>query len=446
MWRLESLPDFARVLRWLEVKRRKDQQYAALSQYFQNTTPMLNTSIDEYIQCVEELDMLAGGIYSSHSETAVLRIISPPTGPTPLQTLHRIGKELRSFFDTLQTQRKSQFTTQWLEILNSRQKYHFMLRRLVGDFGNFEALVPMLPATGEKITEPKIQQLLNKMYKINTRNIRILELIHDTCRSWRKEPTRPNFGFMEPRTYCNQLIGSILLEYMIEADPARIQKKKAAAEQEGKPFSAYRFWRPAENLKLMAQVAYSNDDLRKPLSTRKYVDLQLDYVRPICTDIRRFQWSLREIFNNCLAASSRIYIGPAGKWVVKPLERHDREKPSPAIIISLEETRIRRGWRKRPTLKLTLRDEGTGIDPEHLPHLLLWGYSPRRADFLQQAKGSEEFRNRLGQEIKIGGKGIGLAFAAAVIREHGGKINITSKINEGTTVTVTLPIPTSLSL
>ena len=217
LWRLESLPDFARVAKWLEVKRRKGRQYAALSQYFQNTTPMLNTSIDEYLQCVEELDMLVGGIYSSSSETNNLRKIFPHTGPTPLQTLHRIGKELRNFFDTLQTQRKSQFTTQWLEILNSRQEYHFLLRRLVGDFGNFEALIPMLPAIGEKITEPRIQQLLDKMYKINTRNIRIVELIHDICSSWRKEPTRPNFGFMEPRTYCNQLIGSILLEYMIEA-------------------------------------------------------------------------------------------------------------------------------------------------------------------------------------------------------------------------------------
>ncbi len=446
MWQLGSLSDFAMVARWLESKRQNGQQYAGISQYLQHTTPMLDTSIDEYLQCAEELDMLAGGLYSSNIYADDLRKTLTESEPAPLQTLHKIGKELREFFDRLKTSRSSQFTTQWLEILNSKQHYHFLLRRLVGDFGNFEVLIPILPPTGEIITNPKIQSLLQKMYEINTRNIRILELIHDTCKSWRKNPARPNYGFMDPRTYCNQLIGSMLLEYMIEADPVRIRKKKASAQQEGRPFSAYRFWRPAENLKLMAQVKYSNDEFRKPQSTRRYVDLQLDYVKPIGADSKRFQWSLREIFNNCLAASSKMYIGPTGKWLARPLARHDCENPSPAITISLDETRFRKGLRKRPALKLTIRDEGVGIPPEHLPYLTYWGYSPRREEFLRQAKESQKFRDILGQEIKIGGKGIGLAFANAVIREHGGTIEITSQVNEGTTTTVTLPIPTSLAL
>ena len=442
MWRLESLADFARVALWLDTKRQKGNQYAALSQYFKKTTPVLSDSLDEYIRCVEELDMLTGGVFSSGPK----QVTAGDPKPTPLQTLHSNAKELRIFFDTLQSQKHSQFTTQWMDILNSKQDFYHLLRRLVGDFGNFEGLVPLLPPTGSIITNPKIQKLLDKMYKINTRNIRILEMIYDVSRSWRNDPIRANYGFVDPRTYCNQLIGSIMLEYMIEADPVRVKKRMNEAKQSGNTYIPYRFWRPAENLKLMAQVKYSEDKFRKPTATRKYIDLQLAYVPPICTDNRRFQWAIREILNNCLAASSKMYIGPTGKWIAQPLPRHDCENPDPAIVVTLEEAILRQGLRKHPVFKLTIRDEGTGIAPEHLPHLPLWGYSPRRAEFLDRAQKSRDYGSIIGQEIRIGGKGIGLAFAVAVIQEHGGTVKIDSELDEGTTVTVTIPVPTSLVL
>jgi len=440
MWRLESLEDFARVSRWLEAGRAAGQAREVVWRYFQAAGPVLRASVGEYISCVEELDELAGGIFSAppsaHNRN---HAAAGPGSASPLDKLRLVGAQLREFFDSLDQ-------SGWLGIIESRAKYFQLLRKLVAQFGSFETLVPMLPPIGPVITDPQVQQHLGCMYAINTRNIRRLELIYDTCRTWRKNHSSQPAGFIDPKTYCNKLMSDIVLEYMIEADPIRIQARRDKARKTGKPFTPYRFWRPAEDFRLMSKVQYSDDASRKPSATRKYVDLQLDYVPPICTDLRRLQWSIRELFNNALAATSRMYAAGPGKWSVQPLHRHDVPDPAPAVVVSLVET-ARRGWlRQKPTLKMVLRDEGTGIPREHRPYVLLWGYSPRRAEFLQFANCSKEFRSRLGQEINIGGKGIGLAYAATVIREHGGDIEIRSTHHQGTTVTVHLPIPTAVSI
>jgi hypothetical protein len=295
------------------------------------------------------------------------------------------------------------------------------------------------------ITDPLVQQRLDRMYTINTRNIRRLELIYDTCQSWRKNHHSQPGGFIVPKTYCNKLMGDIVLEYMVEADPLRIKARRDQARQAGKPFVPYRFWRPAEDFRLMSKVQYSSDKYRRPTARRKYVDLQLDYVPPICADLRRLEWSIRELFNNALAATSRIYLDERGNLTVQPLCRHDVPDPAPAVVISLVERAKRGLLRRKSMLEMVFRDEGIGIPLEHRPYVFLWGYSPRRAEFLQFADRSREFRSRVRQEINIGGKGIGLAYAAAVIREHGGDIQLRSTHHEGTTVTVQLPILSAIS-
>lgn len=72
-------------------------------------------------------------------------------------------------------------------------------------------------------------------------------------------------------------------------------------------------------------------------------------------------------------------------------------------------------------LIVTVKDTGIGIDPEHLPHIFDVFY-------------------RVDKAHTTAGFGTGLTVASRVITLHGGQIEASSKLGEGTIVTITLPI------
>ena len=78
---------------------------------------------------------------------------------------------------------------------------------------------------------------------------------------------------------------------------------------------------------------------------------------------------------------------------------------------------------RRAGLVISVRDEGAGIAARHLPRLTERFY---RAD---------NHRNRA-----LGGTGLGLAIVKHILNRHGGRIKITSKLGQGTEVTVVLPL------
>lgn len=69
---------------------------------------------------------------------------------------------------------------------------------------------------------------------------------------------------------------------------------------------------------------------------------------------------------------------------------------------------------------LEVRDEGTGISPEHLPHLADPFFTTKR---------------------ESGGTGLGLSVSTGIVKEHGGTLAFTSAPGAGTTARLTLPIP-----
>lgn len=75
-------------------------------------------------------------------------------------------------------------------------------------------------------------------------------------------------------------------------------------------------------------------------------------------------------------------------------------------------------------LQVTVQDTGKGIPPEALPHLFdrFYRVDPART------------------HDPSGGSGLGLAIAQAIVLNHKGNIQIKSEVNQGTTVTVTLPL------
>ncbi len=73
--------------------------------------------------------------------------------------------------------------------------------------------------------------------------------------------------------------------------------------------------------------------------------------------------------------------------------------------------------------QLQVTDTGTGIAPEDLPHVFDRFY---RADKSSSRRG--------------GGAGLGLAIARQLVVAHGGQISVASRVGEGTTFTVLLPL------
>ena len=78
---------------------------------------------------------------------------------------------------------------------------------------------------------------------------------------------------------------------------------------------------------------------------------------------------------------------------------------------------------ERDMAVLTVQDRGEGIAPEHIPHLT------RRF-----------YRTDPGRSRAAGGTGLGLAIVKHIVERHRGRLDIASRLGEGTTVTVRLPL------
>lgn len=85
--------------------------------------------------------------------------------------------------------------------------------------------------------------------------------------------------------------------------------------------------------------------------------------------------------------------------------------------------------RENDAVRLVVADQGEGIPPEHLPRL------------------TERFyRVDPGRSRSVGGTGLGLAIVKHIVERHRGRLEITSRVGEGTRVTVVLrPTPTALA-
>ncbi|WP_380052413.1 ATP-binding protein [Falsihalocynthiibacter sp. SS001] len=78
----------------------------------------------------------------------------------------------------------------------------------------------------------------------------------------------------------------------------------------------------------------------------------------------------------------------------------------------------------RPSVRVSITDQGEGIDPLHIPRL------------------TERFYRVDGHRSReMGGTGLGLAIVKHIINRHRGRLQIESKTGQGSTFTVILPLP-----
>ncbi len=151
-------------------------------------------------------------------------------------------------------------------------------------------------------------------------------------------------------------------------------------------------------------------------------------------------------------AKESLAVGPLAEAVLKVFERRAAEKglalavEAPAglpavpadpvqlegLILNLVDNAVKYTDRGRVTVRLGTRDgrltievadTGPGIDAAHLPHVFERFYV------------ADKSRSK-----KLGGTGLGLAIVKHIAQAHGGGVSIKSRLGEGTTVTVELPL------
>lgn len=76
--------------------------------------------------------------------------------------------------------------------------------------------------------------------------------------------------------------------------------------------------------------------------------------------------------------------------------------------------------REKKQVVVQVRDEGCGITEDHLPHLMDPFFTTKR---------------------ETGGTGLGLSVSAGIVKEHGGSLHFASSPDQGTAVTLILPVP-----
>lgn len=148
---------------------------------------------------------------------------------------------------------------------------------------------------------------------------------------------------------------------------------------------------------LIADVA----EVMRPLSAVKEQQLQVESggAAIVSGDPAR----LRQVFYNLL--DNAIKYTPKGGRIVVATETADA------------------------SIRVTVRDSGVGIPAEHLPHVFERFY---RVD---KARSRAE-----------GGSGLGLSIVESIVTAHGGRVEMTSKLELGTTCTVVLPVRTATSI
>jgi PAS domain S-box-containing protein len=142
-----------------------------------------------------------------------------------------------------------------------------------------------------------------------------------------------------------------------------------------------------------AELVREAVELQQPLAREEEIQLTAEIPQPLPT-IDADRDRLLQVFQNLL--ENALKFTPRNGVITV------RAEPAPDAV------------------RFSVRDSGSGIDPEELPHLF---------DRFWQARKTTK-----------AGAGLGLAIARGIVEAHGGRIQAESRLGVGTTITFTIPV------
>ena len=151
-----------------------------------------------------------------------------------------------------------------------------------------------------------------------------------------------------------------------------------------------------ESFNLVDVVRSSVEMLRLTAGSRD-IEIEIEAAEPEF-EVDADRGKLGQVFNNLLSNAVKFNVGGGHVWVRLARSGSD-------------------------TVEVSVRDTGIGIDENALDRVFTRFY---------QADASST--------RKYGGTGIGLSIAQDIVRLHGGRISVTSKLGEGSTFRFTLPV------
>jgi two-component system phosphate regulon sensor histidine kinase PhoR len=157
---------------------------------------------------------------------------------------------------------------------------------------------------------------------------------------------------------------------------------------------------PAEQIDLNDAVAHVIQSLQ-PLAAKTGTVIELHRLeRPAM--VRGDRDEIVQVFQNLV--QNAIKYGKAGGLIDVRIAHEPASAGRPGRFVT------------------SVRDDGPGIAPQHLPRL------------------TERFyRVSVAASREKGGTGLGLAIVKHILNRHRGELGVTSKVGEGSTFTVTLP-------
>jgi len=123
-----------------------------------------------------------------------------------------------------------------------------------------------------------------------------------------------------------------------------------------------------------------------------------------------------------LSGTNSVFLSCDRGWMLEALDNIvknalDHTKPGDSVWIS---------WQQYPSIvQITIKDDGSGIHPEDLPHIF-----------------KRFYRSRFAKDTQ--GLGLGLPLAKAIVEAHNGTVEIHSELGLGTTFVINFLLPTKL--
>lgn len=211
-----------------------------------------------------------------------------------------------------------------------------------------------------------------------------------------------------PATAVKQYIGMILEGYTGDVTPEQERFLQSAYESNERQIQV------VNDILRVAKL-----DLKKIVLKKQTVDM-IELLQSIVHELmshfegRGQNVSLQKSINHIMVPVDAEYIRMALSNIVDNASKYTPEGKN--IEISIKQSR-------HGTVEIAVRDEGVGITEKDLSKLF---------------KKFSRIDNPL--SVKVGGTGLGLYWSKEIIELHGGSITVSSKVGEGTTFTIILPL------